>query len=106
MGLETVIYPGLASNSLQGVIVLANIQVRNTKIEDVGKGYRWVNTVQILCTHICTWKMRPVKTILGMRGGVIKKNGGGSEFMYDIFDIRTFVNATMYPRHNNKKRRA
>jgi hypothetical protein len=32
----------------------------------------------------------------------IKENGGGSEFKYDIFDIRTFVNATVYPtQHNN-----
>jgi hypothetical protein len=30
---------------------------------------------------------------------VIKENGGGCEFKYDIFDrfIRIFVNATMYP---------
>jgi hypothetical protein len=25
------------------------------------------------------------------------------EFKYEIFDVRTFVNATMYPQHNNKK---
>jgi hypothetical protein len=23
--------------------------------EDVGKGYRRVNMVQILCTHVCKW---------------------------------------------------
>jgi hypothetical protein len=44
-------------------------------------------------------KMRPVETILGVRGGEIKANGGGCEFNYDIFDIfaKTFVNAIMYP---------
>jgi hypothetical protein len=31
--------------------------------EDVGKGYRSVNIVQKLCTHVCEWKMRPVETI-------------------------------------------
>jgi hypothetical protein len=36
--------------------------------------------------------------------GDIKENGGWGEFKYDIFDIRTSVNATMYPmQHNNKK---
>jgi hypothetical protein len=32
-------------------------------------------------------KMRPVETIPGMGGGEIMKNGGGSEFKYDTFDI-------------------
>jgi hypothetical protein len=27
----------------------------------------------------------------------IKESDGGDEFKYDIFDIRTFVNATMDP---------
>jgi hypothetical protein len=31
-------------------------------------------------------KMIPVETILGMRGGELKKNGGGGGFKYDIFD--------------------
>jgi hypothetical protein len=38
--------------------------------------------------------MRPVETIPGMVGGGKKENDGGSEFNYDI---RTFVNVTMYP---------
>jgi hypothetical protein len=29
-------------------------------------------------------KMRPVEIIQGMRGGRIKKNGGGGELNYDI----------------------
>jgi hypothetical protein len=29
-------------------------------------------------------KMRPVETIPGMEGGVIKENDGGGEFNYDI----------------------
>jgi hypothetical protein len=37
-----------------------------------------------------------IETIPGMGGGGIKEKGGGSEFKYDIFDIRTFINATMY----------
>jgi hypothetical protein len=31
--------------------------------------------------------MRPVETITGMGEGRIKKNDGGGEFLYDIFDI-------------------
>jgi hypothetical protein len=27
------------------------------------------------------------ETILGIEEGIIKKNGGGGEFKYDIFDI-------------------
>jgi hypothetical protein len=32
-----------------------------------------------------------------MGKGEIKKNGEGGVFKYDIFDIRTLVNAIMYP---------
>jgi hypothetical protein len=32
-------------------------------------------------------KMRPVESILGMREGEIKKNDGGGEFKYYIFEI-------------------
>jgi hypothetical protein len=46
-----------------------------------------VNMVQILCTHVCNGKVRTVETIPGMEGGRIKKNDGGGEFKYDIFDI-------------------
>jgi hypothetical protein len=42
-------------------------------------------------------KMISVETIPGMGEGGMKENGGRGEFMSDIFDIRTFVNATMYP---------
>jgi hypothetical protein len=31
--------------------------------------------------------VRTVETIPGMEGGRIKKNDGGGEFKYDIFDI-------------------
>jgi hypothetical protein len=47
--------------------------------------------------------MRPVETIPGMVLWSMKENGGGDEFKYNIFDIRTFVNATMCPQNNNKK---
>jgi hypothetical protein len=46
-------------------------------------------------------KMRHVETIPGIRGGEIreiKENDGGGEFNYDI---RTFVNVTIYPQYNN-----
>jgi hypothetical protein len=32
-------------------------------------------------------KMRPLETTPGIGGGKIKKNEGGSEFKYNIFDI-------------------
>jgi hypothetical protein len=41
-------------------------------------------------------KMILVKTIPGIGGGRKKENNGGSEFKYDIFDIRTFTTAIMY----------
>jgi hypothetical protein len=34
----------------------------------VGKGCRRVSIMQILCTHVCKWKMIPVGTVLGMGG--------------------------------------
>jgi hypothetical protein len=36
------------------------------KGEDVRKGCRKVNMVQILCVHVCKWKTETVKTILRM----------------------------------------
>jgi hypothetical protein len=41
--------------------------------------------------------LRPVEPIPRMGEGGIKENGEGSEFKYDLFDIRTFANVTMYP---------
>jgi hypothetical protein len=35
----------------------------------VGKGLGRVNVVQILCIHVCKWKMRPVETTPGMGAG-------------------------------------
>jgi hypothetical protein len=37
-----------------------------------------------LCTYV-TRKLIPVETVPGM--GVVKENGGGGEFKYDIFNI-------------------
>jgi hypothetical protein len=34
--------------------------------------------------------------------GRITENGTGGKFKYDM--IRTFLNATVYPKHNNKKK--
>jgi hypothetical protein len=36
--------------------------------EEVGKGYRRVNMVQILCIHVCKWENETVETIPGMGG--------------------------------------
>jgi hypothetical protein len=44
--------------------------------EDITKGYRRANMVEIV--------LRPVKTIPGMGGGRIKENDGGGEFNYDM----------------------
>jgi hypothetical protein len=43
-------------------------------------------------------KMRPVITIPGLDRGRIKENDGEGKFSYDI---RTFVNVTVYPQYNN-----
>jgi hypothetical protein len=50
--------------------------------DDMGKACRRENMVQILCTHVCKWKMIPVEIILEMGTKVIKE----SELEYDIFD--------------------
>jgi hypothetical protein len=34
--------------------------------EEVGKEYRRVNMVQLLCTHVCKWKMIPIENSSGM----------------------------------------
>jgi hypothetical protein len=53
--------------------------------EDVGKGCRRVNMVQILCIHVCKWKNETCCNY-SKNGGRIKENVGGGEFNYDIFD--------------------
>jgi hypothetical protein len=47
--------------------------------EDIRKGYKRVNMVEILCTHVWKWKNET-----GRQGGGIKENGGGGEFNYDM----------------------
>jgi hypothetical protein len=47
-------------------------------------------------------KMRPVEIIPGMGEVGIKENSGGGKFNCDL--CMNFVNVTMYPQHNNKKR--
>jgi hypothetical protein len=49
--------------------------------------------------------MIPVETIPGMGGEGIKENDGGGKFNYDWYIVRTFVNVTIYPQHNNKKKK-
>jgi hypothetical protein len=46
-----------------------------------------------------------LKLFLELREKGIKENDGGGEFKYDMFDIRTFVNATVYFQHNNKRKK-
>jgi hypothetical protein len=55
--------------------------------EDVKKGCRRVNIVQILCICICKWKMISVETTPGMGVEGIKENDGGGKFKYDTSDI-------------------
>jgi hypothetical protein len=43
-------------------------------------------------------KIRPIKTIPGMRGGDIKESDGGDEFNYDV---RNSINVTVYPQYSN-----
>jgi hypothetical protein len=51
--------------------------------EDISKGCRRVNVVEILCTYE-NEKMRPVKTFPGTQGmGRIKENCGGGEFEFN-----------------------
>jgi hypothetical protein len=50
--------------------------------EEVGNMCGRVNMVQILCTHVCKWKMISFETIPGIEGGEIKENWG--EFKCDI----------------------
>jgi hypothetical protein len=49
-------------------------------------------------------KMKSVETIPGIEGGRKKRmmEGVNSSIIYLIY-LRTFVNATRYPQHNNKK---
>jgi hypothetical protein len=55
--------------------------------EDVGKGYRRVDIVQILCTHVCKYKNEPCCNYSGIEGEGIKENASKGKFNYDMFDI-------------------
>jgi hypothetical protein len=59
--------------------------IGNRSVENVGKGCRRVNMVQILCTHACKWKNDACGKYY--RNGRIKENDGEGEFKYDIFNI-------------------
>jgi hypothetical protein len=49
--------------------------------EDVGIGYRSMNMVLILCTHICKWKNETCLKLFWEWGR--GENDGGSEFNHD-----------------------
>jgi hypothetical protein len=54
--------------------------------------------VQIMCAHVCKWKLIPVETVPGM--GEEDKGEwwrGQIQVWYIWYIVRTFVNATMYP---------
>jgi hypothetical protein len=44
--------------------------------ENIKKGYRRVNMVEIKCAHVCKWKKIPVETIPGMTGAGTKESDG------------------------------
>jgi hypothetical protein len=46
-------------------------------------------------------KTRPVETILRLRGGEIKENGGGVNFYKIHYIVRMLVKITIYPQYNN-----
>jgi hypothetical protein len=53
----------------------------------VGKGYRRVNMVPVICPHVCKWKDNTCRNYSRNVGrGEIKENDGGDEFKNDIFD--------------------
>jgi hypothetical protein len=48
-------------------------------VGEVGKGYKRVNMVKILCTHDCKWKKKiSVETVSQMGKGWIKENSVGT----------------------------
>jgi hypothetical protein len=51
------------------------------------------------CIHVCKCRNETCWNSLKDRGGRIKENVGGIQ----ISIVGTFVNATVYPQHNNKK---
>jgi hypothetical protein len=57
--------------------------------------------VQILCVHVCKWKMRPVETIPRMWRGRIQENGGGvnSSMIYLIYG-KKFCKCHNVPQHS------
>jgi hypothetical protein len=55
--------------------------------EDLGKGCRRVNIVQILYTHVCKGENETCGNYSRNGGGQVKENDGGGEFRSDIFDI-------------------
>jgi hypothetical protein len=55
--------------------------------EEVGKGYRKVNVVQMLCIHICKWKNKTCGSYSRNGKKEDKENDGGDELKYDILDI-------------------
>jgi hypothetical protein len=82
----------------------------NWKGKDIQKECKRVNIVQILCTHVCKWKMIPVETTPGMGGGRIKENDGGgwnSTMMYLRY-YKNFCKCQNVPppstQHNKKEK--
>jgi hypothetical protein len=55
--------------------------------EDVGRGCRRMDIIQILCTHVCKWKIEGCWDYSRNVGRGIMENDGRGEFKYDILDI-------------------
>jgi hypothetical protein len=59
--------------------------------EEVGKGCRKVNIVQILYTMYINGKRIPIETIPRMGGGGVKENGGGvNSSMMNLIHYKNF----------------
>jgi hypothetical protein len=51
-----------------------------------GERGKRINMVQIMCTHVCKYKMISVETVAGIGAVGIKERVTGGEFKYDVFD--------------------
>jgi hypothetical protein len=70
-------------------------------------GWRRVNIVQILCTHIFKWKMIPFEITLQMGGEGDKEwSRGWIQLQYIWYIVRTFINATVYPHSAQEKKKS
>jgi hypothetical protein len=87
--------------SRTGIVWRGSVAVES---KDMEKGCgRWIWCKYCVSMYV-NGKERPVETIPGMGRWEIKENDGGGwiQVCYIWYILRTFVNATMHPQHNNK----